>query len=280
MPPGLPLDRYGAGLAAYLPVQGDFEITVNFEILREPMPQETGEETRLCLEIVLDSSAGNARAYVGRRVARDGTHFSCWQRVSDAKAPSGQAEKYNPKQPTRAKTGRLRLQRSGVMLTYLASEGLDGEFIQLGHWQFSKADLHEIRLVASPGGGPNAAYDIRYTDLRLRAESVPNAPGAPTAAPPSRGKFWLPVALFGVGILLLVGVWLLWGRRSFTEPEAELASVQDEPGQEAVAFPCSECGKSLKARAELTGKKIRCPGCGKVVRALDSETDQTNPARS
>src|SRR5208283_2746349 len=108
---------------------------------------------------------------------------------------------------------------------------------------------------------------VRFTDLRLRAASVPNAPAAPASAPPSGGKVGLTVALFGVGVLLLLGVWLLWGRRSLTRTEAEPASVLEKPDRAIASFPCPECGKGLKVRAELAGKKIRCPGCGKAVKA-------------
>src|SRR5690242_10486486 len=32
-----------------------------------------------------------------------------------------------------------------------------------------------------------------------------------------------------------------------------------------VAFACPQCGKSLKAKDELAGKKARCPQCGRAV---------------
>ena len=33
-----------------------------------------------------------------------------------------------------------------------------------------------------------------------------------------------------------------------------------------IAFSCSQCGKSLKVKQELTGKKGKCPHCGQAVR--------------
>jgi DNA-directed RNA polymerase subunit RPC12/RpoP len=43
-------------------------------------------------------------------------------------------------------------------------------------------------------------------------------------------------------------------------------SVKNADGPETpaspVAFPCSECGKRLKVRAALAGKKVKCPECG------------------
>jgi DNA-directed RNA polymerase subunit RPC12/RpoP len=42
-----------------------------------------------------------------------------------------------------------------------------------------------------------------------------------------------------------------------------------QPEPEAVApsvsFACAGCGKTVKARAELAGKKVKCPQCGQVI---------------
>lgn len=43
-----------------------------------------------------------------------------------------------------------------------------------------------------------------------------------------------------------------------------------------ILFPCAECGKKLKARAELagqTGKKVKCPHCGKPTLVPNSTVD-------
>src|SRR5262249_41444685 len=32
-------------------------------------------------------------------------------------------------------------------------------------------------------------------------------------------------------------------------------------------FPCSQCGKALKADDALAGRQVRCPACGRAVRA-------------
>jgi hypothetical protein len=31
-----------------------------------------------------------------------------------------------------------------------------------------------------------------------------------------------------------------------------------------IAFTCPSCCKELKAKDELAGKKVKCPGCGKA----------------
>jgi hypothetical protein len=53
LPAGSPTLAQGVGLAAPLVVQGDFEMTVTFEILQEPRPQDAGLQTRVGMEIML-----------------------------------------------------------------------------------------------------------------------------------------------------------------------------------------------------------------------------------
>ena len=65
---------------------------------------------------------------------------------------------------------------------------------------------------------------------------------------------------FGVALVLAaaLGVWLYarHNRRPGQPPAA---------GAAAVSFACSACGKNLKARVELAGRKVKCSGCGQAV---------------
>ncbi len=36
-----------------------------------------------------------------------------------------------------------------------------------------------------------------------------------------------------------------------------------------ISFACSSCGKQLKVKDEVAGKKVKCPGCGQVIAVLD-----------
>ncbi len=73
----------------------------------------------------------------------------------------------------------------------------------------------------------------------------------------------------------------LWGlRRRKRRTEQSPASIQRDPAaadpaRAFVSFPCSECGKGLKAKVELAGKKVKCSGCGKAVRVPDCEPGQS-----
>jgi hypothetical protein len=197
---------------------------MGFEILQEPEPEDAGKpETRVCVEIVMDRpNPDRNMAYISRRMAAKGSQFTAWQVVTDETADSREKSNWHGSN-TAAKTGRLRLTRTGSVLSYLAAEGLDGDFRLLQQFPFGKENLRTIRLVAAPGG-PKAAFDVRITDLRIRAESIPSLaqgtppPAAPAArARPKRGM-WAGMLLgLGIaGVLLVPLVWLSLRQRRRT----------------------------------------------------------------
>src|SRR5688572_4689473 len=52
-----------------------------------------------------------------------------------------------------------------------------------------------------------------------------------------------------------------------------------------ISFTCSHCGKKLKVKDELAGKKVKCPGCAQSVsvpeQATGAESSKSNgPARA
>jgi hypothetical protein len=97
-----------------------------------------------------------------------------------------------------------------------------------------------------------------------------NAP-APEGGRGAVARGWLvTVELLGLSLtlaLLGLGAWLALRRsRRAGRPPAP-APQEARPTRPAataaalVAFRCSGCGKDLKVRAELAGKKGRCPQC-------------------
>jgi ribosomal protein S27E len=69
--------------------------------------------------------------------------------------------------------------------------------------------------------------------------------------------------------MAFLGLWLLArrNRRSREEPLPPPApeSKAKREQSEFLSAKCSECNKTLKTKADLAGKKVRCPGCGKAV---------------
>jgi RNA polymerase sigma factor (sigma-70 family) len=113
-----------------------------------------------------------------------------------------------------------------------------------------------------------AAQDVA-TLSAVGAEPLPDA--ADEAAPPAGSKRWLAAAvILGLLLTLALAVWLYMrhSRRAGKTPAP--APVMDKRSEPAaapapVSFPCPGCGKLLKVRAELAGRKVKCPQCDRAV---------------
>lgn len=101
-----------------------------------------------------------------------------------------------------------------------------------------------------------------------------NQPAAAAAPQKQRPKGWLAASvLLGLVITFAFGI-VLYVRQCRREDEALAAVVvevvEEEPPKPAepppsVSFACSDCGKALKARGALAGKKVKCPQCSKLL---------------
>jgi len=250
------------GVAAALIVRGDFEITAAFEILHEPaLVQARDKLTRFTVDIVLNKPGLNA-ASISRAVSGKGFQFVTWSGLQDE--PTRKAKISMDYLAGAAKTGRLRLTRRAAVLFFYGSKGSD-DFTLLKQYPFAADDLSEVRLVGSTGEA-DAALDVRVLDLRIRAESLPGMPAAGPAV--VEGKEWLVIVLGGSLVLALgLGMWLfLRHRRSRSVSAGSARGVPESEADSApISWICPACGKSLKARAAMAGKKIKCPQCKEVV---------------
>src|SRR5262249_1879064 len=95
---------------------------------------------------------------------------------------------------------------------------------------------------------------------------------APGEGGQTASKGWLVAAgLIGLAVLLTgialpVGLWVR--RRQRAGEAAGRAAVpggqaKPEAARPSVSFPCPGCGKRLKGKAELAGKMVKCPHCGR-----------------
>jgi hypothetical protein len=211
LPAGFPPDRPSVGVIRAAPVKGDFEITVSFEILQEPVPTDTVKQTRLSLVAALDRPDVNM-ATLSRAAIRQGPQYLTWLTLWSEAA--GKAQRRFDPFPAAGKAGKLRLVRTGPVLSYQVAAADAQEFTVLQEYPFSGDDLTDVRLTATTGG-PQAALDLRVLDCRIRAASVAEAAAVPSPEAP-RGKPWLPPALavFGALALLLAGGFVLYRRRA------------------------------------------------------------------
>jgi DNA-directed RNA polymerase subunit RPC12/RpoP len=267
LPAGLPKQRPHTGVSTALVIKGDFEITVSFEIIKEPAAADAGAEgTQFGLLIVLD----RPQFYFGALARRVGTD----SRVPNTTFFRAHLPGKGAVFPAQANKGRLRLVRTGASLAYFAADGDDAELTFLREYPFGEEDVSHVRLVGTTGGPP-AALDVRFTDLSIRTGKAAPRPAVAaqnSAAPPRKGRFAVPVF---VGVAILLGVIMalaVWRhRRQAVAEEASAHAAQSEEPAEveavltSVVLQCAECGKNVKARVPLSGKKIKCPGCGKAM---------------
>ncbi len=210
LPPGFPGRRPGTGLALPTSVRGDFEIQLHYELLNEPAPADSGDSgiTRVSLGVVLDTPEWNDGS-VSRAVApKGGTLFFTY--LSLQKEGGDKTEPTMHYFPAREKTGRLRLVRTGSVLSCFAAEGPEGEFTCLKEYPFSPVDLKQVYITTSTAG-PRAALDVRVHDLRIRS----GPPGNLATAAPTRSMKWVLLAVIAVLLTLaLLGVCWRLARRA------------------------------------------------------------------
>jgi hypothetical protein len=258
-------------VVATFTVSGDFEITGTFELLSADHPTK-GYGVGVSLNVA-DSDARNDFVKVARaKLVQAGSvfHSESWS--------GGPGNNYRKRtKPTEARLGQLRLVRKGAGIRYQAAEGLGGDFQEIdAQDQFGTEDMAHVHFVVADSGTPGNAVDARLVDLRIRAANLipdPTAGAAPAVAAagparPSGSRGWL----VGAGILALVvlasvaaGLAVRRRPRKVPVPAAGPDMAKPQAAAPAVSVQCPGCGKALKARPELAGKRVKCPQCGKAV---------------
>jgi hypothetical protein len=254
-----PERRSSRGFDTAFGVHGDFEITVSYEILDAEQPTEGyGNGVGLFAPTTLDSQEAISLA---RRLMPDGKV----RLVSNHMTPAGGKVNHRVKSiPSTSPSGRLRLTRVGPILHYLIADGPDALFMEMEQIDMGTADLRFIR-VEGDRGRSEVRLDARFLDFSVQADDLP---GLPTAGPSpvrllTRGSWLMPAgAALLIGLALLNG-WLLARRRRHTAP-VPVTAGRSKPLVPPVCYPCPGCGHALRVKAELAGKKVRCPRCNTV----------------
>jgi serine/threonine protein kinase len=253
---------------------GDLDITVGYEVISvgEPVPQYgAGVVMRVWFDAPSSPTAMISRMRNPGRPPRE--LFAAHRTL---KGPDGN-DKYLDNKVMKAtrSTGKLRVLRRGTELQYLVADG-EGPFTILQSVAMGNNDVRQVQVLCTTMWKP-IALDARLTELLIESDQLPGevqpvSAAAPGEASPGRGtRKWLgALGLAALGFLVLggVGVWLL--RRHDRREAGRLACApaaerQAEPEAAALSFPCTGCGKNLRARTELAGRKVKCPGCGQPV---------------
>lgn len=254
-----------SGLSPDFRIDGDFEITYAYEILQLDQP-EKGFGNGPSLYVAIDAKTGNAVS-MARRVTTAGKNVFVTARTHTALKLSSAVKT----KPAHSPTGKMRIERTGAKVRFFCAEGEDQEFHLITETEFSDAPITFLQIGGNPGGG-EATLDIRLLSLTIRADRLPGyeAPAEvnPPAgdAPPADSRLWLYVAGAAAVVLMLavIGALALLVLRRRATPATTKAAVPREANQRPLSFVCTECGKKLKVKPQLAGKKLKCPYCGKT----------------
>jgi hypothetical protein len=183
--------------------QGDFEITMEYEILQVE-PPTGGYGAGVSLHITMVSYTKEA-ATIGRLVGSDGVPFFMSHRAT---TPDGGKREHSGGEriPAPSASGKLRLIRSDSTLTYLVADGNSEEFTEIYATDLGMDDIDAVRFAADNGGSPTLV-DVLIKSVSVHSDDA----GPPELLPPrpSRWPLWLGLA----GGLTLGGGYWLWRRR-------------------------------------------------------------------
>lgn len=267
---------HGVGVQTTFGLQGDFEVTTTLRLLQLDLPVR-GLGSGPGLTIHTES----AEAKIRRVVRGGGKHWVLWS----LKAPEFKIPWASNVSACDETLVRLRLKRTGATLHFLWAAG-DGEvFTQINQTDFTRDEIKVVRLVAANDNN-SCKQDVRFIDLRIRSGELSKVPLNATPAELSgkdRDFSWLLLALGGLMVVLLsVGVWVAvrQSRRNGNDLDEILGAEPAQTGAApmALSFPCSGCGKTLKVKADLAGKKVKCPQCDQTIHVPVNKEVESNPS--
>jgi hypothetical protein len=258
---------------------GDFLASVHFEILKaDPSANGTGVELYLQL--------GNATL--------DGMPFSCLIRGKDEEAiwvsqmragPRDQRKTEGYRLVKAAKNvnrGWLKLQRKGDIVTASYAEGDEESYKELNTYNIGPVGIRMVRIAGLASGSKAAQLNLRIIDARLKidGEAMPASATLSARGPgeETRTALWAVLILGTLSLFIFLAVFTFVKRKkskvdapaesSATNPaevlETESASVNAQ-GQ-PIRVDCPVCGKKLKLKDKLAGKRVKCPQCGGELR--------------
>ena len=181
--------------------QGDFEITMDYEILQaEPTTGGTGAGVSLHITMV---SYTREAATIGRLVGTSGEPYFMSHRAT---TPNGEKRQHSggDRFPAPSASGKLRLIRSDSTLTYLVADGDSSEFTEIYETELGVDDIDMVRLAADNGESPT------LVDILIKSVSVSASDAGPPEELPPRPSRWPLWAGLGAGAVILGGGYCYW----------------------------------------------------------------------
>jgi len=258
----------GVGLVTTFGFRGDFEVTTTLEVLHADQATE-GFGVGAGVRVQMAPPQG---ALLVRLARPNAGQVVYWDRIIEhGKFDSGMT-------PSTDQVVRLRLKRTGRSLSYLLGRGKEGDdFQEVNRWEVPEDDIQSVRLSSMTGRLPYNV-DVRFIDLRIRSIKS-------QVAAAFKWNLWLAAAIL-VLIFMLAVCGPLYARQrrragqSPASPSKDSAQVRFEPSAPAVCFLCASCGKKLKARGELAGKRVKCPHRGQATQVPHGDPGLSAPSAS
>jgi hypothetical protein len=205
------------GLELTTPIKGDFEIIVGYEVLSAGRPT-TGYGVGFEFYIYTNTPTREGLGvYRVRRVKQGDVYM-----ISRSKTENGKGQYKHQFVETSARTGRLRLTRSGTEVRSWAAEGGSSRFVELCQHELGAEDVTTVWLTAYVGHTLHGA-DVRIVDLKINSDLKPGDQALTLEqAPDLLGKSRRIVLLLAAGFLILVIAFTylcsVWARTRRGEP--------------------------------------------------------------
>jgi hypothetical protein len=202
----LPADksRGPTGVTTAFGVGGDFEITIRYELLAQSsgssisvtanlnQPVVTDELNRPVVKAASVSCIKGGGIVIPRNAPAPpglGSSPRALQIFTMRKDAARITDRSAAAFAVNEKSGQFRLVRTGENLAYYLADGLEQDFQWVTTHPFAADDLKDLQIFAKTSS-PQAALDVRFTDLRMRAALVPKTlesrPALLLPAPPPR----------------------------------------------------------------------------------------------
>ncbi len=189
----------GVGMCPRLQISGDFEITLSYALLSVERP-DTGFGAGVKIWARIGDPQQHAITLARFRCSDDEDRFVALNASWDGARNQREQQALAATKPD----GRLRLSRTGSILTYAAADGEDGEFRDFHVTEIGTGDITSLRIQATASGGA-VPVDVRLHNLTIRANRLDNR-AVGSAASGGVDKLWIVgiVNVVVVAVILVV----------------------------------------------------------------------------
>ena len=201
-----------AGVQMRKPITGDFEATLDYELLTAEEP-DTGYGSGVVLWVRPEGPLG--KFSIGRAQitgVREGSFFTAYCAALDKEPAKGKKHYF----PTQSRVGGLRLVRTGTTVSYHVSDR-DGPYREIHQEEFGAVPIQEIALYADTGRAMTA-LEVLLKRFRLRAAVIADPPATVPDSPHGRPMTGLLIAVVAIAIAILLA-WM-WRMRSRPAPQS------------------------------------------------------------